>query len=150
MATCKKCNAENAEFYKSNPNKCKPCVRASSRAYRAANIDRVRTYDRVRHVEGGSRGEASVEARLRARTRWLANNKQKRAAHVAVSNAVRDGKLVNPGVCSACKSSHRDVEAHHDDYSLKLDVRWLCVPCHSAHHRRYDHEEDLAKLGRTS
>lgn len=28
------------------------------------------------------------------------------------------------------------VQAHHDDYSKPLEVRWLCVPHHALHHKQ--------------
>jgi hypothetical protein len=62
------------------------------------------------------------------------------AAHKATSNAIRDGRLIRPSTCSAC-GSHCTPEAHHDDYSLPLTVRWLCRSCHCRHHRL----ESLAK-----
>jgi hypothetical protein len=61
-------------------------------------------------------------------------------AHGIVDRAVRSGKLLNPQVCESCHGSVRfkdgrsGVQAHHDDYSKPLSVRWLCQRCHHAWH----------------
>lgn len=67
----------------------------------------------------------------------LAPIHQKRA-HAAVVQAVRDGLLVAPDECEECSArprrkanGKRAIEAHHDDYTKPLEVRWLCKPCHS-------------------
>lgn len=44
---------------------------------------------------------------------------------------IRRGKLI-PEPCEVCQADK--VEAHHDDYDKPLSVRWLCRPCHLAHH----------------
>lgn len=41
------------------------------------------------------------------------------------------GKLVRQA-CEACGDDR--AERHHDDYSKPLQIRWLCRPCHLAHH----------------
>jgi hypothetical protein len=64
---------------------------------------------------------------------FIEKNRDKRAAHIAVGNALRDGKLVK-GPCEVCGSAQ--VDAHHDDYSKPLVVRWLCRTDHVALHRR--------------
>ena len=46
--------------------------------------------------------------------------------------AMRTGRLV-PQPCEECGAER--VEAHHDDYSRPLDVRWLCRRHHSYQHR---------------
>lgn len=51
-----------------------------------------------------------------------------------VRHAVKRGDLVRQP-CEACGSAA--VEAHHDDYSKPLAVRWLCRLCHVAHHRAH-------------
>ena len=52
-------------------------------------------------------------------------------AHAAVARAVKSGKLIKQP-CEKC--GDEKTQAHHDDYSKPLDVRWLCDPCHRAHH----------------
>lgn len=58
--------------------------------------------------------------------------KQQAWQKVAVS--VRAGTLA-PQPCEACGAAK--AQAHHDDYQKPLDVRWLCQPCHRAHHAEH-------------
>ncbi len=96
------------EYYKRNAQK----IRDRVKAYRHNNIDRVRQYDRQR----GYREYDSVKA----------------AARRAVNHAVARGTLT-PGLCEVCG---KNAEAHHDDYSAPLEVRWLCRPHHAQLHRK--------------
>ena len=63
---------------------------------------------------------------------YQADNPEKRAAHVAANNALRDGRIVKLP-CAFCGASD-NLEAHHHDYSKPLDVTWLCRPCHRRFH----------------
>lgn len=49
-----------------------------------------------------------------------------------VNNALKLGKLAKQQ-CEICGDT---AEAHHEDYSKPLDVRWLCRMHHRAHHAR--------------
>lgn len=73
----------------------------------------------------------SVKRRLTKKYRE--EHPEKYAAHNAVAVAVRSSVLMK-SPCEACGSEVR-VEAHHDDYSKPLDVRWLCHMCHTRIHR---------------
>lgn len=53
-------------------------------------------------------------------------------AHTAVSKALSAGRLVRQP-CEVCASAD-DVQAHHDNYSEPLSVRWLCRRHHISHH----------------
>lgn len=55
------------------------------------------------------------------------------SARKAVSNAIRDGRIVRPTVCSECRRLCKP-HAHHEDYSSPLEVQWLCRPCHDRLH----------------
>ena len=53
-------------------------------------------------------------------------------AHKQVSNAIANGSLKR----SACeKCGNQKVDAHHDDYTQPLAVRWLCRAHHLEVHR---------------
>jgi hypothetical protein len=52
-------------------------------------------------------------------------------AHRGISYAKEKGKLL-PQPCELCGASK--TEAHHDDYSRPLAIRWLCKTHHTAVH----------------
>lgn len=54
-------------------------------------------------------------------------------AHAAVLNAIKSGKLI-PKPCEVCGVLKAD--AHHEDYTKKLEVIWLCSLHHNEKHRR--------------
>ncbi len=54
------------------------------------------------------------------------------AATSKVAKAIKSGALVRQP-CEVCGAEK--VDAHHDDYSKPLDVRWLCRKHHLHHHR---------------
>jgi hypothetical protein len=135
-------------------NKCKACVRARVKKHRAENVERIREYDRERHQRPERRAYSKAQSKRwyaenperaaelarrwqaanpersgEVRRRWKLANPVKIAAHVAVNNAVRAGKLAKQP-CVVCGETQ--VHAHHHDYSKPLDVEWLCP----LHHRR--------------
>lgn len=50
-------------------------------------------------------------------------------AHEAVRRALKSGRLVKPDNCGRCGAGG-PIEASHDDYTKRLEVEWLCIPCH--------------------
>lgn len=117
-------------------NKCKECTKRDVKEHRQANLERVRAYDKLRgsmpHRVAARKEYAQTEAGKLAHKRALDKQKAIRpkqaAARYAVSNALRDGKLVKLP-CVVCGSEK--VEGHHADYDRPLDVVWLC----NRHHR---------------
>lgn len=131
MADCKckvcGCTPEEVGFYDSIRTHCKRHWREKVRANRRANQEYYREYDR-------SRGNRQLSGYLR---QYRKKNPEKYAAHSAVGNAVRDGKL-HKKPCLMCGAEK--VVGHHVDYSKPLDVIWLCQGCHKLIHAY----EDLA------
>lgn len=64
---------------------------------------------------------------------WNEKNRAKYLAHKAVEWAVRKGKMLKQPCC-VCGQTNL-VHAHHDDYSKRLDVMWLCPTHHRERHK---------------
>lgn len=158
MKNCFKCHEEKelSEFYRhrgmagGHLNKCKSCTRADVGEYRKQNLDRVKEYDRIRgrSEKHSERNRLSYlkrtatpegkEAEWSYKRTWKEKNRDKRAAHVLVGNAIKAGKLM-PQPCERCCNTH-DIHAHHEDYSKPLAVTWLCTKCHGERHREINAE----------
>lgn len=148
MKTCIRCSADKPEsdFYPSDKT-CKECRKALVRANRADKIEYYKSYDKGRamlpkRVEARAEYQATAagaSAVAKGKARYIERNPVKRAAHIAVGNALRDGSLWKSPCCMApdCFSTTR-LHAHHTVYARKLCVVWLCTPCHAALHREHD------------
>ena len=65
--------------------------------------------------------------------RWKTKNREKYLAHKTVENAIRAGKITKQP-CQRCGATNL-IHAHHDDYTRKLDVMWLCPIHHVERHK---------------
>lgn len=121
-------------------NKCKECAKKDVRKNYLENIEFYKEQERNRAMlphrvaqraeyQATEAGKAAVRA---GKLRYMMRNPVKRKAHIAVSNAIRDGVLERQP-CEICQESK--AQAHHDDYSKPLDVRWLCTKHHAEWHR---------------
>jgi len=66
--------------------------------------------------------------------KYASLNPEKHKARQKVLNEIRSGRITRMP-CEICESL--ESQAHHDDYSKPLDVRWLCEEHHKEHHRKY-------------
>jgi hypothetical protein len=120
-------------------------VKERVRKYREANIEKVREYDRNRPNHEKRReinarrnrnkyhsDPAFKQRSLKRRAAWIVKNNVKRQAHIQTGNRIKDGSLIKQP-CEVCGCL--EVEAHHEDYSAPMDVRWLCRKHHAARHR---------------
>lgn len=91
------------------------------------------------------------ENKAKARIRSQANKKKKReliaakklilsdrerqkiSAGYAITYALHAKKINRPKLCEKCHQK-KDLQAHHPDYTKKLDVIWLCFHCHCHEH----------------
>lgn len=71
--------------------------------------------------------EKEAVARKKYRVKHLAECRARRALHKAVAR----GKVVR-GTCVVCGSSN--AFGHHEDYSKRFEVVWLCATHHSMLH----------------
>ena len=150
MKTCKQCNIEkdlnnfyvHKEMLDGYLNKCKECVKKRIAKHRELNIDYINDYDKKRamlpHRVKARKEYLKTENGKEAKAKAIKNYKNKfpmvYAAHIIFSNAIRDKRVKQEFFCSKCGSDNQ-IQGHHDDYTKPLDVRWLCVKCHSKWHK---------------
>ena len=165
MKTCSKCGETKPleEFHKQaksadgHVSHCKLCQKIIKKAYYEANKElvaaavkawREANKERKSAIDKAWR-EANKEQIAAAKKAWRESNPdkvkeyavrkkehwpEKVAARLAVSNAIIAGKLARQP-CEICGTL--SVEAHHDDYSNPLEVRWLCPKHHTEHHMTF-------------
>lgn len=104
---------------------CRRCKEAETRPNGTLCVRCERLY----HRERGDRRTHKQGPRPRKEA-----DPSKLAARNAVRYALGTGTLVKPGECSVCHGSEHRIEAHHPDYSKRLEVVWLCAPCHKKVH----------------
>ena len=144
MIECKQCGVTKPKvgYYVSNQTKCKDCIKTGVRANRSNNLEHYREYDRQRannpeRVAAREAYQATEKGRgaiLKGQRAYIERNHTKRAAHLALGNAVRDSRI-NPLPCEVCGS--KPTEAHHTDYSKPLMVNWLCGKHHRLLHKQF-------------
>ncbi len=151
MKTCIACarSLPLESFYR-HPNakdgrlgRCIECHKSEVRRVRKERRDYYVAFDRMRYerdyekrrlnAERYAKTEAGKESRGKAQASYRIRNPERRTAHIALGNAVRDGRVVKPDACEMCGVAGK-LHGHHDDYTKPLDVRWLCIPCHTLVH----------------
>lgn len=137
---CKTCGIEGNEFYVSNKNHCKECIKASVRANRLKNMEYYREYDRqrandperVKARQEYTQTESYKIAHLKANQKYRQNDKTKYTSNGVFSAAIRDGLLFREP-CLICGNS--EAQGHHFDYRFPLNVVWLCDEHHKHAHK---------------
>ena len=120
-------------------NKCKPCVREAVRSRRyGPSREAVLQYDRER-----AREPHRIEHQKKIKARWQQSFPERRAAQIALGNAIRDGRVEKWPTCSMPECSSPP-EAHHVHYGLPLDVVWLCPAHHKQLHAQASREAETA------
>jgi len=145
MKTCFKCHKHKplSEFYahpmmsQGTLNKCKECTKADARRQHHKNMADPQWVaaerERQRIKERGRRAAGRVLPDQVAKNRWSKRNPHKIRAQRLARAAVLSGKIPKLP-CEIC--GNPSAQAHHDDYSRPIDVRWLCVKHHAEHHVR--------------
>ena len=119
--TCKKCTLRAVCAYQAQPH-----IKIAKKKYRIANRNKQREY--ARKYRKKNPGYETQQSR-----QWRNANPQASKAHYLVQRARKLGRL-KQGPCEIC--GLEKTQAHHDDYSKPLDVRWLCAAHHAEHHRQ--------------
>lgn len=152
MKKCFKCNIEKPldDFYKhpmmgdGHLNKCKECAKKDVKENYAKNVQKpeylLKQRERGREkfhrlYKGMSNSDPERNER------YGIKYPERKKAHYTVGNAIKYGKLVRQP-CEVCGLP--EAQAHHDDYSKPLEVRWLCVKCHNEYHVRLREQQLLS------
>lgn len=133
---CSKCNLPKTldQFGKDRSRKdglfqwCIRCQTLHDKEYRANNKEKHAAQSRL------WRANNRVKARdiqNRSTVKHRKDHADKVHARSIVSHAIRDGKLIRKP-CEVCEDPKS--QAHHDDYSKPLEVKWLCLK----HHKQAD------------
>jgi hypothetical protein len=142
MPSCSRCGADFV-LTKCKSRLCLPCKRKYDAAWRARRKAEGRpivstkmpreyhaSYEAEYYTRQDVRGRRALAARRR---RHDPAERPKHEARWQVSRALAAGRL-HRQPCTICGESK--AEAHHDDYSRPLDVRWLCRTHHREHHAK--------------
>ena len=135
MKPCFKCKETKpyTEFYKHSAmgdgylNKCKACTKKDVNEHRAANVDRIREYDRRRFLENPSRRMANALNQIKMRKKYP----EKEPARQKTYKAIKAGLIVKTP-CEKCGDPNSEI--HHLDYSDHMNVMFLCKIHHEEWH----------------
>lgn len=111
--------------------RCPTCEKYRLREYRVRNGDLLRLKDKIRNSNPIRRAKLT-EYSSKNQPKYRMKYPDRFRARDKVHQAIAKGLLKREG-CEICGAT---AEAHHDDYSKPLDVRWLCRAHHAEHHRR--------------
>lgn len=90
---------------------CRPCNTERAKKYRQTKEGKARIYEAV--------------------YRSMKNHREKQAARVKLNKALKKGVVISkPCHCG------KKAEAHHDDYTKPLEIKWLCRTHHANYHKR--------------
>ena len=134
---CRRCGTPKSldQFGKDNSRKdglfqwCKSCQKEDNKKYRAEHKD---THAKQARIWRKNNIDKARDIQNRSSRKHRINHADKAKARSAVTHALRDGRLFRKP-CETCGSNKS--QAHHDDYSKPLDVRWLCKKDHDEWHR---------------
>jgi hypothetical protein len=102
------------------------CADTKDQHSKLTRAEKERIYSRDRYRSDPSRAKGYT-------ANYARNNRRARYCNLLVHLALKSGKLIRQPceVCGAVKT-----DAHHDDYSQPLAVRWLCRSHHKKHHAK--------------
>ncbi len=153
---CKPCFKERLKKKEErDPEKYRRKSNDKARKYREENYERIKKYrdeyekinrekiKKQRHEDYLKNKEKVLEQTKKWRQlnkekfkqMWLKSSKKyplKRPARKILNWHVEAGNIIRPDKCEMCDKNCKP-EAHHEDYSKPLDVKWVCS-CHTIIH----------------
>ena len=136
MKACIKCgeSKELTEFNKhpqaadGHINVCKKCQHARYLEWNIRNSEKRRAYFAHRNSLPSTKNAIKECKKKNPEPyKYYKRYPERVAAHRAVAKALRNGTLIKKP-CEVCGDTNS--EAHHNDYSKPLDVKWLCIKHH--------------------
>lgn len=132
------------EWIKNNPEKYKEGCKKTARKMYLKNPEKVknrakkwveenREWVNERNRQYKKKNYEHVKAK---HYEYWARYPEKYKATRAVNNAIAQGKMIRPTICSKC-FLEGSIEGHHPDYSKPLEVIWLCIECHNKEHGKH-------------
>ena len=110
---------------------CRECAYARRRRSRLKHLEEARKHNREFMKGYCRRPEVKKMALLKQiAERAIPEKRIKHKARWDVANAIKLGKMFR----SPCSCGNTKSEAHHEDYSKPLVVKWLCRRCHNILH----------------
>ena len=116
------------ERHKCRCDECRAANTARHTAWRTSNLELARELGREHYA----RHKETILARQKQRRE---EDPQKNVARCKVTYALRKG-WIKKGECEVGDDCLGAVQAHHEDYSKPLEVRWFCFRHHQLLHHR--------------
>jgi len=136
---CRLCGGEVSETHlKHRDYICLSCDAKRSKEYRETHEEQYKKWRETHRKQISISNKNYIKTEKgklagRARNkRYVKRHPEKLRARQAVYCALRNGKLARRP-CEIC--GNQNSQAHHDDYSKPLDVRWLCLKHHREYHK---------------
>ncbi len=136
-STCFECRAKNR---KERIEKYRDKFRAATKrwAHSERGIEKTKEWKKINRLkcrDAEKRYNAkNPENKRRTVKKYVMIHPERERARLMVRGRIKNG-LIKKQPCSMCGSAIR-VQAHHDDYSKPLEVRWLCIYHHNVVHGR--------------
>ena len=114
--------------------RCEPCAtirnKGKRKEWKVKNLTRHREIDKEYQRKMRASG---LKDKTKEYNEWKYKNPEKVKAQQTLNQGIRMGRIIKPKTCDKCKEIGY-IHGHHPDYSMPLEVEWLCASCHQLTH----------------